>query len=156
MTNADLIERFYTSFAQGDLEGMLACYHDEIEFADSAFGTLKGAKARAIWTMLLSNKQTKIKISFDGIEANDTLGKAHWKAEYLFGRKQRKVVNDVTTSFSFKEGKIAQHTDSFSLWKWASQALGVPGVLLGWTPYMKKRIQVMTNQRPYSVMAKHN
>jgi hypothetical protein len=40
-----------------------------------------------------------------------------------------------------KDGRIVEHSDAFKLSKWAAQALGLKGVLLGWTGFMKKKIQ---------------
>jgi ketosteroid isomerase-like protein len=41
MKNSELITKFYTSFANADAEGMVACYHNDIQFEDPAFGPLK-------------------------------------------------------------------------------------------------------------------
>jgi hypothetical protein len=40
-----------------------------------------------------------------------------------------------------KDGLITEHSDAFKLSKWAAQALGLPGIFLGWTNFMKKKIQ---------------
>jgi hypothetical protein len=41
------------------------------------------------------------------------------------------VVNDVRARFRFRDGLIVEHVDSFSFWRWARQALGPTGYLLG-------------------------
>ena len=41
----------------------------------------------------------------------------------------------------FQNGKILQHTDHFDLSKWARQALGFKGLLLGKTKFLKLKIQ---------------
>lgn len=33
---------------------MTNCYHDNITFSDSAFGFLKGKRAKAMWHMLIA------------------------------------------------------------------------------------------------------
>jgi len=146
-TNADLIETFYTAFANGDAEGMIACYHPEIVFTDPAFGRLKGAKAKVMWKMLLSNKESQLEVRFGGIEADENTGKARWGATYLFGPKKRPVINLINARFRFKDGKIIEHTDSFSLWKWSRRALGISGWFLGWSGYMRKKVQETTGNR---------
>ena len=73
----------------------------------------------------------------DSIEATDTAGKAHWVATYTFSGTGRKVVNDIQASFVFKVGKIVRHKDVFDLYLWARHALGLKGVLLGWTPLVQ-------------------
>jgi hypothetical protein len=43
--------------------------------------------------------------------------------------------------FRFADGAIAEHVDTFSLWRWTSQALGLPGLLLGWTPMVRGKVR---------------
>jgi hypothetical protein len=41
----------------------------------------------------------------------------------------------------FKDGLIIEHTDAFDIYKWTRQALGITGLLFGWTSFMHKKIQ---------------
>ncbi|SFC30048.1 Ketosteroid isomerase-related protein [Algibacter lectus] len=154
MDNKEIIEKFYTSFSNGNFEGMLECYHKDVVFEDAVFGRLEGESAFKMWEMLLSQKKGDTKISFNNIEANAETGKANWVAEYFYGEKKRKVINEVSTAFKFKDGKIIEHFDTFDLWKWTKQAMGTPGYLLGWTSYMKSKIQQTTNKRLDAFMNK--
>lgn len=138
--NAQLIQRFYQAFQQLDAETMAACYADDVRFSDPAFTNLQGQEAADMWRMLTSRAQN-FSLVFDGIEADDTQGKAHWVATYLFSQTGNTVVNDIQARFTFKDGKIVTHTDSFDLWKWSGQALGFKGKLLGWTPFVHKAIR---------------
>ena len=141
MTNAELITHFYQSFANGDAEGMVACYNDNIQFKDPAFGALKDEDAKKMWRMLMSRSQGKIHITFSNVEANETKGSANWVAEYTFSATGRKVINIISAAFEFKDGKIIKHTDSFDIYKWSQQAFGLKGYLLGWTSFMQNKIQ---------------
>ena len=141
MDNKQLIETFYQSFANGDAETMVACYHTDIQFQDPAFGILKKEDAKNMWRMLIGRNTGNIHISFDKVMANENTGSANWKAEYVFSQTGRKVINVISATFEFKDGKIIKHTDDFDLWKWTRQALGWKGYLLGWTSFMKKQIQ---------------
>lgn len=153
MRPQETITQFYSSFSNGDIETMLSCYHDEITFEDPAFGTLNGERAKAMWQMLLSRKEeSDFSLSFT-IDPNSD-DKANWVAQYNYGSKKRKVVNRVSARFKFKDGKIIQHVDSFDLWKWTQQALGFPGYLLGWSTYMKRKIQQTTNKALDKFIAK--
>jgi ketosteroid isomerase-like protein len=138
--NAQLIQRFYQAFQQLDAETMAACYADDVRFSDPAFTNLQGQEAADMWRMLTSRAQN-FSLVFDGIEADDTQGKAHWVATYLFSQTGNTVVNDIQARFTFKDGKIVTHTDSFDLWKWSGQALGFKGKLLGWAPFVHKAIR---------------
>lgn len=153
MTNAQIIEAFYEAFARGDAEAMNACYHDDIAFEDPAFGPLKGERAKAMWEMLLSSGASP-KISFSDVQASGDTGSAKWVAEYAFGPQKRPVVNKIVASFVFADGKIIKHTDDFDLWKWSSQALGMPGKLLGWSPIIRNKVRKTVHERLDKFMAK--
>ena len=144
--NAELITTFYQAFVNGDAETMISCYHNDIVFEDPAFGKLKGDRAKEMWRMLLKRAKGTLKVTFSDVKAEKSTGKASWRAEYIFSKTNRNIINDIQASFEFKDGKISKHTDAFSLWKWSQQAFGIKGLLLGWTPFMKHQIQKQTNQ----------
>jgi ketosteroid isomerase-like protein len=145
MSNPQLIQKFYTSFQNGDAKAMNECYADEIIFHDPAFGELRGDKAKKMWEMLLERSKGELKIEFSEVKADENKGSAKWIARYKFAQTGRNVVNVIHAEFEFKDGKIIKHTDHFSLWKWSRQALGWKGWLLGWTGFMRGKIQKQTN-----------
>lgn len=136
-----IITAFYEAFSKGKANDMVAHYHPDIVFEDPAFGLLKGEEANAMWKMLIERSKGNIKITFSQVEADAEKGGALWEAAYVFGPDKRKVVNKISATFEFKEDRIIRHRDSFDVWKWATQALGWKGWLLGWTSLMKKQIQ---------------
>jgi hypothetical protein len=119
---------------------MTACYHPEIVFSDPVFQTLKGERAIAMWHMLVGRSKD-IEISFGQIQADEHQGSAHWEASYTYSATSRRVHNVVNAQFCFQEGHIVLHQDTFDLWTWASQALGIGGRLLGWTPFLQHTIR---------------
>lgn len=139
-SNERLIQKFYTCFQKRDHASMAECYHQDIEFSDMVFTNLKGAKAKAMWRMLCE-KGKDLEITVSDIEADDNAGKAHWEAIYTFSQTGKKVHNKIDAVFQFENGKIIKHKDSFNLWKWASMALGLKGLLLGWAPPVQTAIQ---------------
>ncbi|MCB0806121.1 MAG: nuclear transport factor 2 family protein [Bacteroidales bacterium] len=147
MNNTDLIQKFYTAFSHFNLDGMVSCYHEDVEFHDPAFGTLKGERAMAMWAMFMSRKEVIREIRFSNVQAGAEMGSADWVAEYVYGPKKRKVVNRVHAEFRFQDGKIIHHSDRFDLWKWSRQALGPVGYLLGWSSFLQRKIQAETNRR---------
>lgn len=153
MNHKKLIETFYHSFAAGNAEEMTACYHENITFEDPAFGELKGEKAKAMWTMLLSKSDAAPNILFKNVSANDKTGSATWIATYKYGKQKRNVTNHVTAEFEFLDDKIIRHKDNFDLWKWSQQALGLSGYLLGWSGFMRNKIQATTNKLLEKYMA---
>jgi ketosteroid isomerase-like protein len=138
--NAELIERFYTAFQQRDAETMAACYADDVVFSDPAFGELRGEEARDMWRMLVARAQD-FSLTFDSVEADGLAGHAHWVAHYLFSQTGRAVVNPIDARFVFRDGRIVEHRDSFNLWHWTRQALGIKGTLLGWSPLVQRAIR---------------
>ena len=144
--NAQTLERLYTAFAQLDHAAMAACYAPGATFDDEAF-SLKGREQVAgMWRMLCSATQktgrAHWKLEFSGVEADAKAGRAHWEAHYLFSATGRKVHNVIDGSFTFTpEGLIASHRDRFSFWRWSRQALGLPGLLLGWSPSLKRKVR---------------
>jgi ketosteroid isomerase-like protein len=146
MDNKQLIEKFYTAFQEKDAAGMTSCYHPEIVFTDPVFGTLNATRVNGMWNMLCKAGKD-LTITFSGVEADDNTGKAHWEAFYTFSQTGKKVHNKIDASFKFKDGLIIEHTDNFNLRKWASQALGFKGMLLGGTSFFKNKLQDQTNRK---------
>jgi len=140
-TNETTIIKFYTAFANADAEKMCECYHPNLQFRDPAFGLLKGNEVCQMWKMLIERSNGNLKIDFSQIEANERLGSARWIATYNFSKTKRKVANTIVAKFHFQEGLIIKHIDDFDIWKWSKQALGIKGLLLGWTGFMQKKIQ---------------
>lgn len=141
-----IIEQFYTAFEAVDGEAMAACYHSDVVFEDPAFGVLKGEKAKTMWRMLCESQRGKdFQVTYSGITSDNTSGKAHWEAKYEFSQTGRKVHNKIDAAFEFKDGLIIKHVDTFDLQKWAKQALGFKGALLGGTGFFKKKLNAQTN-----------
>jgi len=136
----ELIQKFYQSFKDKNIPAMLECYHDEVEFSDPVFINLKGNAVKAMWAMLIE-RGTDLQISYKNISANEKKGSADWTAMYTFSKTNRKIINNIHAKFKFKDGKIIEHRDKFSLWKWAGMALGFPGYLLGFTPMITNQIK---------------
>lgn len=138
--NAALVTRFYTAFQGRDAATMGECYAPDVHFSDPVFPDLNGDEARAMWAMLCG-AATDLVIRFDGVEADDQQGRAHWVATYTFSGTGRKVENDIQASFTFREGRIAVHQDHFDLWRWTRMALGPTGWFLGWTPMVQGKVR---------------
>ena len=119
---------------------MAACYGAKARFSDPVFPDLDAAAARAMWTMLCERAKD-LQIELGQVAANDRAGSAHWEAWYTFGATGRAVHNRIDARFVFDGGTILEHRDSFDLWSWSGQALGVKGRLLGWTPMVQSAIR---------------
>ena len=138
--NAALIGRFYGSLGAKDGVAMSDCYAPSATFEDPAFGLLDAAAAGAMWRMLTA-RSADLTLDVSEIVADDEAGSAHWIARYTFTQTGRPVVNDIRASFRFADGLIIEHRDRFDWWRWARQALGPPGLLLGWNPLFHNAVR---------------
>jgi ketosteroid isomerase-like protein len=138
--NTQLIQQFYTAFANRDGDTMASLYHPDAHFSDPAFD-LNGAEAIGnMWRMLCRNGKD-LQVEFRDVVATDTIGSVHWEAWYTFSKTKRKVHNKIDAQFEFRDGKIYRHKDVFDFWLWSRQALGPIGLLLGWTPFLHRKVR---------------
>jgi ketosteroid isomerase-like protein len=138
-TNEQLMSRFYTAFQRLDYKTMQDCYHKDAIFSDPVFGLLDAPQVKAMWEMLCKRAKD-FTLEFLEVKSEDEYGTCKWIAKYTFSQTGRRVVNDVKAFMKFADGKIIEHSDGFSIWKWNRQALGWKGWLLGWTNFMQNRI----------------
>ena len=144
--NDELIERFYGAFAERRGEAMAACYASDAHFSDPVFPDLNGAEPGQMWRML-TGAADDLQIELVEHEAGDETGSARWRAHYTFAETGRPVVNDIGATFRFADGLIADHRDEFDFHKWSRQALGLPGLLLGWTPIIRGEVRKKAGAR---------
>lgn len=160
--NALTITKFYTAFAQLDGDGMGACYADNVAFQDEVF-TLQGkAETMGMWRMLIEATRARgmdaWRLEFSDVVADDTsagTGRAHWDAHYRFSATGRMVLNRIDAQFRFDpDGQILAHRDRFNFWSWAGQALGTPGLLLGWSPSLRRKVRQQAASNLQKFMAR--
>lgn len=152
--NEQLIEKFYTGFKNKDYKGMQACYADNAIFSDAIFKNLNAEQVRAMWQMLISTAKD-FRIEFSHISSEGKFVYAHWDAYYTFSKTGNKVINKIDATFEIENGQIVKHTDNFNFYTWAKQALGMTGLLLGWTDVMKNKIQAGAEENLEKFMAKN-
>ena len=143
--NQTRLDDFYAAFARLDADAMATFYAPDAQFDDEAFSLRGHEQVSGMWRMLCDVTKTKgdvWKLAFSGIEADAHGGKAHWEADYRFSATGRLVHNVIVAVFQFDEhGLITRHHDRFNFWSWSRQALGAPGMLLGWTPFLRRTVE---------------
>ena len=138
--NEAIINRFYTAFQQLDYKTMQDCYSDDPVFSDPVFGLLQGAEVTAMWEMLCKSAKN-FSLTYSNIQLLDEeYATCNWVATYTFSKTGRNVVNNIKAHMRIENGKITEHTDKFDLWKWSRQALGMPGLLLGWSAFIHNKV----------------
>ena len=140
------IERLYTAFAQLDADTMQRCYASDALFEDEVFKLVGQPEIGGMWRMLCEATKSKgradWKLEFSQVSAQGGKGSAHWDAHYRFSATGRLVLNRIDAEFEFDaNGLITRHRDRFDFWAWSRQALGVPGLVLGWTPLFRKKVR---------------
>lgn len=135
-----LIHDFYEAFSRLDADAMAKCYHPDAQFSDPVFPMLKGPEVTGMWRMLASRAK-EFSLTHDQVSADDDGGRAHWEAKYIFSRTGRPVHNRIDAVFAFRDGLIIRHVDRFSFWRWAAQALGPMGLVLGWFAPIKWKVR---------------
>ncbi len=146
------IERLYAAFAKLDGATMQGCYAATARFEDEVFSLQGPREIGGMWRMLTEATKAKglahWKLDVSGISADSAnrstggTGRAHWEAHYLFSATGRQVLNRIDAEFEFDSaGLINRHRDRFDFWLWARQALGTPGLLLGWTPFLRNKVR---------------
>jgi len=148
-----VIHRFYTAFQQRDYAAMQELYHPEARFSDTVFQDLDAKEVRAMWQMLLTASKD-LRVTFCEVKENEHKGSCRWDAWYTFSRSGRPVHNRIRASFELKDGLIYRHTDAFDFWRWSRQALGVSGLLLGWSSMLKKSVRRAARKNLDTFMAR--
>lgn len=139
--NEQIIHHFYQAFQKLDYKTMQDCYSENVVFLDPVFGLLQNGEPQAMWEMLCT-KANNFSLTYGNIILIDEeYANCEWVATYLFSASNRKVVNKIKAHLRIVDGKITEHTDQFNLYRWSRQALGLPGILFGWTSFMQNKIR---------------
>ncbi|HJP66783.1 MAG TPA: nuclear transport factor 2 family protein [Actinomycetota bacterium] len=137
---AETLHRFYDAFAARDGDTMAGCYAPEATFEDEVF-RLRGDDVGDMWRMLTSRGEGTLRLSYE-IKGPD---RVDWTADYTFGGHP--VHNEITSSFTFDaDGRIATQVDRFDFPKWAGQALGWKGKVLGRFGFFHQAVRQRTAQ----------
>lgn len=155
------IENFYNAFSRLDAEAMAECYATDAVFDDEVFSLRGKREVTAMWRMLCdavqANGDDAWQLCFEDVHASAANGRARWEARYRFGANGRVVRNHIESRFAFNRmGLIVQHRDRFNFWRWARQAFGLPGWLLGWSPLLRRLVRSGARARLRRYMARGN
>ena len=136
------IERLYAAFAKLDAQAMTACYALDAQFDDEAFSLRGREQIGGMWSMLCDAVKTNGRDVWKLEVSAITERSAHWEPTYRFSATGRTVHNIIDAEFDFDAGGlISRHRDRFDFWRWARQALGAPGLLLGWSPMLRAKVR---------------
>ena len=147
MTSAETqaaLTRFFDAFARRDGAAMAAMYAPEATFDDPVF-SLRGTDIGRMWIGLTKGAKD-LSIAYAVARAGDGDGTVEWTARYLFGGKNP-VVNVIRSEIELRDGLIVRQKDTFDFPRWAAQALGLPGKLLGRFDWFRRRVSATAAAR---------
>ena len=139
-SNVALVERFYTAFDRRDHRTMAASYAPTARFSDPVFQDLVGPRIGAMWRMLCE-RATDLRVECGPVRLEGDMARVEWQAWYTYSATGRRVHNRIAGALSLEQGLILRHDDMFDLYRWARQALGIKGLVLGWTPPVQRAIR---------------
>jgi SnoaL-like domain len=148
--SSSTIQTLYSAFAELDTERMATCYAENASFQDEAFQLQGKTEIMGMWSMLCdavkANGRDVWKLSYSQVQSDGKTGSAHWEPIYRFSATGRMVHNVIDAEFTFDaQGKILSHHDRFDFWSWSRQALGAPGLVLGWSSFLRSKVQQKAN-----------
>jgi hypothetical protein len=106
-----------------------------------------------MWAMLVSAGKD-LELTFSDVALQGNYASANWQATYTFSATGRKIVNNIKADFELRGGKIYRHQDQFNFYRWAQQAFGPTGYLIGWTPFFQKKVQASARRSLEKYMAR--
>jgi limonene-1,2-epoxide hydrolase len=139
--NIRIVERLYAALAKRDHATMASCYGPAARFSDPVFPALQGAEIGQMWRMLCERGADLQVMAGPAHETDAGRVLIEWEARYTFGATGRPVHNRIEASFYLEGGLIIDHQDRFDLYRWARQALGLPGTLLGWSAAYQRAVR---------------
>lgn len=156
--NRQTIDKLYEAFSRLDGQAMQDCYAPDAVFEDEVFQLRGQREVGGMWRMLCEAGKANRpdwQLQWRDVQAEGGGGHAHWDARYRFSATGRLVDNSVDSHFTFDDqGRILQQRDSFDFWRWSRQALGTPGLLLGWTPVLRTKVRATAAQNLQKYLAR--
>ena len=131
-----LVSRLFTALDRHDAETMAGCYHVSARFRDIAFDLHSRRDIQCMWRMICLTSD--LRATFRILE--DDGARVSVVDHYTFRQTGRKVRNEITSHFTFRDGLILSHEDVCDPVAWGAMALGgVRGFLAGRIRLLRSR-----------------
>ena len=123
---AYVADKLYNAFAKHDSATMTELYAESEApvFSDPIFQNLNTREVRGMWQMLVAAGHD-LTLSYQIESSTETQAIVAWRAEYTYSGTGNKVVNEVRSTLTIRDGKIVAQRDDFDLCRWTRQALGM-------------------------------
>jgi hypothetical protein len=151
-SNVELLNILYKGLWSKDHVAIAECYQQDATFTDISFSLCGKNKIHAMWHMIC---ETDLRLSYRVENADPRNGSVRWVVNYTFNDNgtERKVRNELRSSFEFKDGLIIKHTEVCDARQWAMQALGpVKGIGAWLAPTLRRK---KANEKLQSFINRH-
>lgn len=161
MSNADIVNKFFSCYKAHDYEGMHSCLDDNVKFSDFAF-KIQGSQVKAMWhwfcVPFLKREEPVDVTKFEIIRSEGDTIEAKYRVSYLYGDNQRPVIYFINSRFVIQNDKIVEQIDTFgniSDFKFAEMALGFPRQFIALTPWLRTSVQEGATKKLNQFMKAH-
>ncbi|KAJ7143867.1 hypothetical protein C8R44DRAFT_759050 [Mycena epipterygia] len=142
---ADVVTAFLTAYSNMDFDSLAALTTDNFVFQDAAYPNIEGDVARGMYHWFIHDKDTtKMQVTIHSVQpspTNASVAIASFTDDYFFNGNH--VINNITSTMTVTDGKVALEQDAYSFEAWAEQALGpVVGPLAAPLSVTQKLIQI--------------
>ena len=152
MSNADIVNKFFSCYKAHDHEGMHSCLDENVKFSDFAF-KIQGKEVKAMWHWFcvpyLKREDPVDVTKFEIIRSEGDIVEAKYRVSYLYGDKQRPVIYFINSRFVIQNDKIVEQTDTFNTIlpsKFTEMALGFPR-FLALLPLISRIIRALVQKK---------
>ncbi|KAJ7674033.1 hypothetical protein DFH06DRAFT_1173824 [Mycena polygramma] len=123
---ADVATAFLTAYSNMDYDSLAALTTDDFVFQDAAYPNIEGDVARGMYRWFIHDKEkTQMKVIIHNVTpspSDPTVAIASFTDDYFFNGNH--VINNITSTMTVTDGKLAHEQDAYSFEAWAEQALG--------------------------------
>jgi limonene-1,2-epoxide hydrolase len=139
-----VLTKFYEALSRRDGDTMASLYSADAVFEDEVY-RVEGADVGKMWRGLMGKAKT-LSAAYTIARAASDGGTVEWTARYVFPGGGP-VVNVILSELEIENGRIVRQRDRFDFRRWAAQALGAKGRLLGRFEWFRRIVSRQAAQR---------
>lgn len=140
-SNRELIKAYFLGFQNRDFESMRNCYDENIVYFDPLYHYLNGSHVISMWKCRYYDVKN-FRLHFSDILTDDNeYYTIQYQISYVSGETGNVVNQTIKSYMRVCSGKIAEHSDAFSIHQWSSMVYGAIAKLIGWNRFYQNRLK---------------